>query len=832
MHRSLAGPAWALGLGFVLSLARIGDLRPFGIAFFYSCLELPLPARAAAAVGAVAGAALGTPGPSALTALACVAAGWAVALTPPRWGGGRPPGWMAAPATALARLAGSGLGLAQPPLWWIETLVEAGLAGLLVQLWTPLLRRASGAAAPAAPPSPAAPAAPVAPLKAADAIAGWLLLASAVALGLQPVGVGPVRAAAVLAPLTTMLASVLGGPAAAASAAAVTGGVLALGDPRWTLYGLALAVGGAGASLAERPSRPVTALAVVSAVAAASLAAPTGEWVTWALAHCLAAAAVFCLLPGRVVAALERVLGSWQVSPGGGWRPGPDNGALRRQAERVGEQVGRVLDGLSALVESFSAAYEAAAGQSPDGHGAARYVEKVHRRACAACPSMAHCWERHGQESFWDVLRFVDACRAGAGGEGAAMPEGLAARCIQPAHLTAAVRDVAEIAEAEQQALQAVLKGQGRLQAELRAVVTLLGETREALARRFVELDAEAAVRIGRHLERLGMPPEWVWVSGRGGWREVHLLLRRPCPSEGRCAELARRAAEEVEPVAYAVRASTCRAGHRPGEGSGCEVTLTPRPRLAAEVAFAGRARSGQEVSGDRFVRAELSGAVLAVILSDGMGNGPEASRESEAAVRLVERALLAGVDGAAAIRCANAALLARSPDERFATLDVAVLDLAAGELELAKAGAYPSFAWQAGRLERLEGHALPAGIVHGMEVEVLRRSLSDGDLLVMVTDGAAQLGAQGERCIQEAVRASAGEAPSSGARSLAETILRRLEELTGGRWPDDVTVAVVRLRQLDGGGGFAYSEVGSVRPARVQAASKQRQRRGVGADT
>ena len=823
MRRSLTGSLWALGLGFVLALARIGELRPFGIAFFYSCLELLVPVRAAAAFGVVIGAALGTPGPAALTVLACVAAGWAAALTPGRWGGGRPLGWMAAPATALARLAGSGLGLARPPLWWIETFVEAWVAGLLVQLWTPLLRRAAGASAPAAPPTPP---------KGADAVAGWLSLAASLALGLQPVGVGPLRAAAVLAPLTTMLASLLGGPAAAASAAAVTGGVLALGDPRWTLYGLALAIGGAGASLAERPSRPITALAVVSAVAAASVAAPTGEWVGWAVAHGLAAAGLFCLLPGRVVAALERALGSWQLVPGGRWSLGPDNGALRRQAQWLGDRAGRVLDGLSALVETFSAAYEMAAGQSPDNRGAALYVEKVHRRVCASCPSMAHCWQRHGQETFWDVLEFVDAFRSRAGGEGVAMPQGLAVRCIQPAHLTAAVRDVAEIAEAEQRALQVVQRGQARLHAELRAVVTLLGETREALTRRLVGLDAEAAGRIGRHLERLGMEPDWVWVSGQGGSREVCLALRRPCPSEGRCAEMARRAAEEVESVAYAVRALACRAGRSPEASWGCELSLTPRPRLAAEVAFAGRARNGQEVSGDRFVRTELSEALVAVILSDGMGTGPEASRESEAAVRLAESALLAGADGAAAIRCANAALLARAPDERFATLDVAVLDLAAGKLELAKAGAYPSFLWQAGRLERLEGDALPAGIVHGVEVELLRRPLFDGDLLVMVTDGAAQMGQQGEQRIQEAIRAFVDEAAPSGARALAERILLRLEALAGGQWPDDVTVAVVRVRELDGGNGVAYSEVGLVRPARVQAASKQRQRRGLGAHT
>ena len=825
MRGAFGGALWALGLGAVLALARLGELRPFGIAFFFSTLALKAPVRAAAALGVVAGAALGSPPPAALTVLACVAVGWAAALTPGWRRQGRTAAGMAAAAAALARLAGGGLGLGRPPLWWVETLGEAAAAGLLVQLWAPLWSPTAGASAEEETGSG---------LAGHSTAGGWLLLASGLALGLQPVGLGPLRAAAVVAPMTTMMASALGGAAAAAPAAAVTGGLLAMGDARWGLYGLALALGGAGAGLAPRPSRAYTALTVVAAVAAAGLVAPSREWVLWATGHGLAGAVLFCLLPGRLLTALERRLGQWPLARAGSWAPAADDEALRRQAGWVGERAGQLLQGLSALVSSLSAAYEAAAatGQSERGQ-AVQYVERVERRACEGCPSLAHCWQRHGRETFWEVLQWLQAHRAADHAGPHEMPAGLASRCLQPVRLAAAVRDVAEIARAELGAGQAIQAEHARLQAELQAVVSLLEEGRRALAGWLEEVDPHASARIGRHLRRLGLEPQWVWVSGRGGRREVHVSLRGRCPWPGECAGVVRRAAEEVEGVGYQVRTAVCRSRAPEPPSSGCQVALAARPRLAADVAFRGRPRGGQEVSGDRFARCELGPSRLAVVLSDGMGSGPEAARESEAAVRLVESALMAGADAPSAIRCANAALLARAPDDRFATLDVAVVDMAAGELELVKAGAYPSFAWLGGDLERLEGHALPAGIVGRVEVEALRRPVGDGDWLVMVTDGAAHMGAAGERLIQQELsQAAQHPAPAVGARELAQRILGGLQRLGGDGWPDDVTVAVVRFYQLDGEPLAAYSEVGLVSPARVQTGSRQRRRRGLGART
>jgi len=205
------------------------------------------------------------------------------------------------------------------------------------------------------------------------------------------------------------------------------------------------------------------------------------------------------------------------------------------------------------------------------------------------------------------------------------------------------------------------------------------------------------------------------------------------------------------------------------------------------------------------------------------MGSGPEAARESETAVRLAEAALAAGAGAAEAIQVANAVLLARAPDERFATLDVALVDLATGELELGKAGAYPTLVAYASGVERIEGRALPAGIVAAVDVEPIRRPLEDGAVVVMVTDGAGELGEAAEGCLAGALEAlRTKEAEGLAAEAMLERVMDRLDRMATGRWPDDVTVALMTARQLDLAGVPAYTGIGAKRSARAAASARR----------
>lgn len=176
--------------------------------------------------------------------------------------------------------------------------------------------------------------------------------------------------------------------------------------------------------------------------------------------------------------------------------------------------------------------------------------------------------------------------------------------------------------------------------------------------------------------------------------------------------------------------------------------------RMAEEVALAGGRRPtnipvfrtttavarvpkrGGHISGDSFEAAPLSEGRFLLALSDGMGVGREASAQSKHCVRLLHQLLDAGFATDVAVRTVNSVLLLRSPEESFATVDLALLDLGTGRSEFVKVGAAPSFIKRGSDVTVVKMPSVPIGIINQVEVEPEFRNLRQGDLIIMITDG------------------------------------------------------------------------------------------------
>ncbi len=157
-------------------------------------------------------------------------------------------------------------------------------------------------------------------------------------------------------------------------------------------------------------------------------------------------------------------------------------------------------------------------------------------------------------------------------------------------------------------------------------------------------------------------------------------------------------------------------------------------------IGYALRAREGQKTSGDSMAFFETQNARLCLLLSDGMGSGEEAHRESAMAVRLLERFLKAGIHPKSALKTLSSALSLRSEEtESFTTVDLLLFSLADGAAELYKLGAAPSYVKRGGKVKRVTCSCLPAGLDGGEGgPEATRLRLEKGSFLVMLTDGVA----------------------------------------------------------------------------------------------
>jgi len=229
--------------------------------------------------------------------------------------------------------------------------------------------------------------------------------------------------------------------------------------------------------------------------------------------------------------------------------------------------------------------------------------------------------------------------------------------------------------------------------------------------------------------------------------------------------------------------------------------SFSERPKYSVKYGCCQIKCAGNSICGDT-VRYSLNrGGKADLLLSDGMGNGKSAALDSVMASSLAVRLLDAKLSYRSVLRLINSALLVKSGEESLATLDAASIDLYSGRLQLFKAGAAPTVVRKEGRGMVIESTSLPAGIVEGVEFEQSEISLSEGDMVLMLSDGAT---VQGCDWIVKAAENIHDTDLDEFCRKLARTAqLRR----TDGR-EDDITVAAITICENTAAGSMEGDEI------------------------
>ena len=194
-------------------------------------------------------------------------------------------------------------------------------------------------------------------------------------------------------------------------------------------------------------------------------------------------------------------------------------------------------------------------------------------------------------------------------------------------------------------------------------------------------------------------------------------------------------------------------------------MTVTEAPpatgkELCHEVAMGAEPKEGQRMCGDS-VTWFRTGSMLYLLLSDGMGSGREAQRESQMTLRLLEQFLQAGIDAEPALRTLNAALNLRVDEQGcFTTIDLLAADLNTREATLYKYGAAPTYVKRQGAVRRLTGSALPAGLQDvGSAPQAVRFPLEENTFILMLSDGVADAG--DDAWVQDLLAGWQGEDPN-----------------------------------------------------------------------
>lgn len=198
-----------------------------------------------------------------------------------------------------------------------------------------------------------------------------------------------------------------------------------------------------------------------------------------------------------------------------------------------------------------------------------------------------------------------------------------------------------------------------------------------------------------------------------------------------------------------------------------------------------------EKVSGDNYSIVHLENGCVIGALSDGMGAGEKACKDSEAVVELLEKLVEAGFSKETAIQIINGGLIANSEQENMSTLDICLVDLYTGVAEILKVGSATSYLKRGGKVEAIKATTLPLGVFQQVEVESVKRNIQNDDYIILVTDGITDaINKEDDSVLVKLIESISLVNPNE----IAGYILRHAIRASKGEIRDDMTVLVIGI--------------------------------------
>lgn len=169
----------------------------------------------------------------------------------------------------------------------------------------------------------------------------------------------------------------------------------------------------------------------------------------------------------------------------------------------------------------------------------------------------------------------------------------------------------------------------------------------------------------------------------------------------------------------------------------GVRLSIKELEPIKAIIGVGEEIKEGQKISGDSKSFFVSDDGKAYMLLSDGMGSGEGASRDSSAVIDMLERFLKSGIAPLDALKTISPAIKIKTQNVSFITIDIVSINLFTGECEIIKCGSAPSYVYSNGKVRKIKSESLPEGIVYqGSGQDIIKFRLKKGDRLVLMTDG------------------------------------------------------------------------------------------------
>lgn len=408
-------------------------------------------------------------------------------------------------------------------------------------------------------------------------------------------------------------------------------------------------------------------------------------------------------------------------------------------------------------------------------------ISAVEQDACVGCKLRLHCWESRREDTVAALLEITKAVKSGGSDLLSGLPEEFKGRCARLPRIAAS-------ASKRYSEYTSHIAAENRIE-EVRSVVSdqfegisdMLYELAEDLENdsHYDNTIAERAVEALKNLNIRA--EEYSSRTDKFGRVKIELKLKKegaPVLNRLQIMRLLSVACERDFDVPAVTEA-----------GGEIFITASERAVFRVDLGVEQRCASGSAICGDAYRYFFDGRGHFIAVLSDGMGTGGRAAVDGAMASGLMSRLIKAGFGFDSSLKILNSSMLFKSTDESLATVDIACIDLYTGLTELYKAGAAPTVIRRSGKTGRAESSSMPAGILREVRFDRASIKCREGDIVVMLSDGATTEGCDWIRDELEAWE-------NGTAQELSERICEGAHRRRSDSHEDDITVIAAILKR------------------------------------
>ncbi|MBR2563175.1 MAG: stage II sporulation protein E [Paenibacillus sp.] len=578
-----------------------------------------------------------------------------------------------------------------------------------------------------------------------------------------------------------LIFALVGGAPLGASVGVITGLILSLADMSAVYQMSLLAFAGMLAGMLREGKRASVALGMLlgSSILSIYLGGP-GD-VMNSLWETCAAIVLFMLTPKSVVDAISKYV------------PGTQNHTKSQHeyAKRIRDITAERVTRFSQVFRQLSRSFDQMSGTGEPVHkegGMDHFMNAVAEGTCAGCFKRTQCWDAKFIQTYSYMTDVMSTIEANPEISGKQIPVEWNRVCAKPEEVLEVMRAQYGLHQHNMQWKRQIIDSRQLVAEQLSGVSQVMEDLAKEIQRESEEM-VQQEEQIRDALESLGLSIHSIEIinleAGNVEIEIVHAYTRGFDECRKMIAPLISNVLDEHIAVLHETMTD-------PRQGL-ATVTFGSAKTFEVTTGVAAAAKGGDVMSGDSFSTVELGNGTFAVALSDGMGNGERARMESSAALNILEQLLQSGMDEKLAIKSVNSVLMLRSPEEMYATVDMALIDEYTAETTFMKIGSTPSFIKRGQEVIPVSASNLPIGIIKDIEVDLVTLQLQPGDILIMMTDGiydAPGYAVNKELWMKRLIQEIDTEDPQELADCLLESVIRyQQQEIL-----DDMTVVVGKV--------------------------------------